>query len=170
MNYSEIADKLATATVFDLFRIKIAIEKMLNDPERIFEVKRRLRQGQQVEYFLPEENRSRPAVVIELKRARVLLKNVDDGVLWNIPYCYVNLEGVDTRIASPTAREGLDRNEVQVGDRVGFVDQENIERYGEIVRLNPKSVTLNCEGLKWRVPYSFLFKVIGQDIECLPEL
>lgn len=170
MNYSEIVNALNNATGFDLFRIKVAIEKMLDDPVRILEVKKSLRKGQQIQYFEPNENTVVEAIILEFKRTRVLVKNIEDGARWIIPYYYVNIGMVDTGITKSSGRNGLDRNEVKVGDRIGFVDRENNDRYGEVVRLNQKTVTLNCDGEKWRVSYSLLFKIIGQDVECFPEL
>ena len=59
-------------------------------------------------------------------------------------------------------REGLGRNEVAVGDTVGFFDRDGNERYGKVTRLNQKkTVTLDCDNGKWRVPYKFLFKSSG---------
>ncbi len=81
-------------------------------------------------------------------------------VNWTIPYFYININNIDTDIYKSGQEYGLDKNEVKVGDNVGFVDKNNVERYGEIVRLNQKTVTLNCDGDKWRVSYKFLFKII----------
>ncbi len=168
MNYSEIIAALNHATGFDLFRINVAIGKMLDDPQRSIELKRNLRQGQQIEYFDPAENRAISAVIIEFKRTRASVRNVDDGRVWNIPYYYININAIDTTISGSANKQGLDRNEVKIGDKVGFIDKNNVERYGDIVRLNQKTVTLNCDGGKWRVSYSFLFKVLGIDVEALP--
>lgn len=170
MNYSEIIRVLDHATGFDLFRIKVAIEKMLDDPDRIIDLKQNLRKGQEIEYFDPGENRVIKAIVVDFKRKRVSVDNVDDGERWNIPYYYININGIDTIISSSSSKQGLDRNEVKVGDKVGFIDDDNIEQYGDVVRLNQKTVTLNCDGAKWRVSYEFLFKIIDPDIELLTAL
>ena len=60
---------------------------------------------------------------------------------------------------------GLGRNEVFVGDDVGFCNRDGDERYGQVVRLNPKTVTLDCGESKWRVAYSFLFKVFDLEAQ-----
>jgi hypothetical protein len=167
LNYSELIDALNDATGFDLFRISVAIDKMLGDPKRVNELKQHLVKGQEIEYFDRVENRAVKATITEFKRTRLAVKNIDDGVGWNIRYYSVNINKVDTNISPASSKKGLDRNEVKVGDRVGFLDGDNAEQYGEIVRLNPKSVTLNCNGAKWRVGYSFLFNIIGPDIDAL---
>jgi hypothetical protein len=75
---------------------------------------------------------------------------------------------VDTNISAQNKKQGLDRNEVKVGERVGFLDKNNNECYGSIIRLNPKSVTINCDTAQWRVGYSFLFKVLSPEYDALP--
>jgi hypothetical protein len=167
MNYSDIIGALNSATGFDLFRINTAINRMLDDPKRIEQLKCQLQIGQEIEYFEPNENRIIKATVIKFKRAKVEIKNIDDGVCWTIPYYFININEVDTNISRSQKQSGLDRNEVKVGDKVGFIDGDNIEHYGDIVRLNPKTVTLHCDGQKWRVAYSFLFNVINTDIDVL---
>jgi hypothetical protein len=59
----------------------------------------------------------------------------------------------------------LDKSQVRVGDRVGFESREGEVLYGEVVRLNRKTVTMMVDGGgKWRVAYSLLFPVIeGQE-------
>ena len=37
------------------------------------------------------------------------------------------------------------------------------KHYGTLIRLNQKTVTLDCSNQKWRIAYSFLFKVLDLD-------
>ena len=62
-------------------------------------------------------------------------------------------------------RKGWDATRVAVGDTVGFFDRDGNERYGKVTRLNQKTVTLDCDNGKWRVPYKFLFKVLDLEAE-----
>ena len=55
------------------------------------------------------------------------------------------------------------RNEVALGDVVGFVDRDQQQRTGKIIRLNDKTVTLQCDRAQWRVAYSFLHRVVDVD-------
>ena len=43
---------------------------------------------------------------------------------------------------------------------VGFVDRDQQQRTGKIIRLNDKTVTLQCGQGQWRVAYSFLHRVV----------
>jgi len=168
MNYSEIIDALNSASGFDLFRIRSAINRMLDDPKNIAEIKQHLRINQEIQYFDPTENRIIKASITAFKRTRVTVLHIEDNASWNIPYYYINIHEIDTDITSTHKKVGLQRNEVKVGDKVGFLDRNNTEHYGDVIRLNPKTVTINCRTGQWRVAYSFLFKVISPDLEALP--
>jgi len=168
MNYSEIVSALDHATGFDLFRLQSAIRLMLDDPKRIIEVKKVIQIGGTVEYFEASENRIIPARVLKFQRTRVDVKNLEDGVQWSIPYYAINIHKVDTSIIERRKKQGLGRTEISVGETVGFVDRENREQYGTVVRLNQKTVTIENENKGWRVPYSLLFKVHDEAKDELP--
>ena len=169
MNYSEIINTLNSASGFDLFRIKSAIERMLDDPKSIAEIKRHLRINQKIQYFDPAENRIIKATITAFKRTKVSVQHIEDDARWNIPYYFINIHEIDTDLTAKHKEAGLQRNEVKVGDKVGFLDRNNIEQYGDVIRLNPKTVTINCRSGQWRVAYSFLFKVLNPDINALPD-
>jgi hypothetical protein len=54
-----------------------------------------------------------------------------------------------------------------VGDKVGFITRDNIEQYGEVIRLNQKTVTLACNEGRWRVSYGLLFKIVSPGIDVI---
>jgi hypothetical protein len=164
VNYSEIVRVLDRATGFDLYRLYVAIGRMLEDPKRVTEVKRRIHAGDEVEYFDVAENRIVQARVIKFQRTRVLVENLHDQERWSIPYYAINIHGADASIAEHV-QEGLGRNEVAVGDVVGFFGRDGHERYGKIIRLNQKTVTLDCDDGKWRVSYKSLFRVVNLEAE-----
>ena len=76
-----------------------------------------------------------------------------------IPYAAINLEGADVRIRE-SGKPGLSRHEVSVGDTVGFLDKEQRQRQGRVIRLNDKTVTLLCDEQNWRVSYALLHRVL----------
>jgi len=168
MNYSEIISALENASGFDLFRLQSAIAMMLDDPKRIIEVKKAIQIGGAVEYFEPSENRVIPARVLKFQRTRVVVENLDDGKHWSIPYYAINIHNVDTTIVERRKKQGLARTEISIGETVGFVDRENNEQYGKVVRLNTKTVTIESKTKGWRVPYSMLFKVHEEVKDELP--
>ncbi|MEO5352268.1 MAG: hypothetical protein H7835_03530 [Magnetococcus sp. XQGC-1] len=164
MDYSQLLHELQQATLFDLFRLNTGIGQMLDQPERIAAVKRQLRIGQEITYFDQGQNRLIPAVVEEIQRTRLLVRNKEDGKRWNIYFYMVNLAGVNTDIHPQRGQQRLDRNQLQVGEAIGFRDREHRERYGTILQLNQKTASiLTTEGARWRVAYSLLYRVMDGD-------
>lgn len=161
MNYSDIIQALETATAFDLYRLSKAIENMMEDPIRLLEVKASLRVGETIEYYEPTENRLIPAKLNKIRQTKVEVTNIEDGKNWVIPLYMINVQKTDIGIQK-AARGTLTKNELQVGDTVGFVSKHGKELHGNVIRLNPKSVTIQTPEGQWRVAYSLLHKVIDQ--------
>lgn len=164
MDYSKFMSDLDGASLFDLYRLNAAICKEMENPKRIEEVKKLMKHGDIISYFEGSENRVIQAEVIELKRTRVLVKNRHDIKRWNIPFYMVNIDEVATDIQYSTATKGMHRNEIRIGDLVGYRSQSNKNVCGKVIRLNPKTVTVFIEpNQEWRVPYSILYPII--DVE-----
>ncbi len=160
MDYSRILDDLNSATLFDLFRLSVAIEQQLDDPKRIEEVRVKLRPGMEITFFDRDRNHLVNARVLKLNRTRLDVHNLLDHRDWSIRYCTVNLENVETDI-KPTKTLGISRTELKIGDAVGFCDKQNQEKYGRVIALNQKTASILVnEREKWRVAYSFLFPII----------
>lgn len=162
MDYSKIIEALNEASLFDLHRLSAAIQYQLDDPQRIAEIRKRLKPGQSISYFEPTENRLLEATIIKLKRTRLLVENAHDRQRWTIPLYWVNLDKVNTDITfSSKKKKGLDKSRLSVGDIVGFRDNQNNDVRGEIIRLNKKTATIKTnENTKWRVGYGLLYLVI----------
>ena len=161
MDYSKFMSDLDGASLFDLYRLNAAICKEMENPKRIKEVKKLIKQGDIISYFEGSENRLIQAEVIELKRTRVLVKNKHDMKQWNIPFYMVNVDEVATDIQYSTTAKGMNRNEIRIGDLVGYRSQSNENVCGKVIRLNPKTVTVLVEPKQeWRVPYSILYPII----------
>jgi hypothetical protein len=160
MNYNNLMHEVNSATLFDLWRFRTAIDKMMDDPERQKEIKRSLRQGMDIRYFDPVENRLIDASIIEVNRKKVLVNNHHDGKKWHIPFYMINLEGVDTNIRAEQTGK-LDRNSLSVGSQVGWHSKHGFDRYGKIIKLNPKKAKIQTsqDGI-WTVPYAMLFSVM----------
>jgi len=77
-------------------------------------------------------------------------------------YAAINLDGLDVQIREQKP-QGLGRNEVAIGEVVGFIGSDQQQRTGRIIRLNDKTVTLQCQKGQWRVAYSFLHRVLDVD-------
>lgn len=79
MNYSDIIDALDKASAFDLYRLQMAIDNMIDDPKRIIEIKMALRLDQEIEHYDASSNRMEPAIVKQIKQTKAVVKNLKDG-------------------------------------------------------------------------------------------
>ena len=162
MNFSDTLKALNQASAFDLYRMRAAIDRVLDDPRWLKAVQSRLRVGQVSEYFDRQSNAMRPCQILEFRRKQVVVLDQLDGKRWLIAYAAINLDGVDAKIREQP-RQGLGRNEVAVGETVGFLDRDQQQRAGRILRLNDKTVTMLCNNQRWRVAYGLLHRVVDAD-------
>ena len=159
MNFSEVIKTLNSASAFDLYRMRAAIDRVLDEPRWMQSVQVRIKVGQDVQYFDPQSNALRRGKVLEMRRKQAVVLDMDDARRWLISYAAINLDGSDVQIRENKA-QGLGRNEVAMGDMVGFVDRDHNQRTGKIIRLNDKTVSLQCGGTQWRVAYAYLHRVV----------
>lgn len=170
MDYKKLFAEIKKASLFDLYRISAVINNEIDNPGRIKEIKKRLKPGITISYYEPRWNRLIDAVIIELRRTRLLVKNREDQKKWLIEYASVNLEGVGIDITFSSAPEGLDRNQLRVGDIVGFYHKDE-EMYGEVIKLNPQKAKVVTPGpVTWSVPYPMLFRVIEGNTVADPKI
>jgi hypothetical protein len=159
MDFSAMLTALNQASGFELYRLRAAIDGVLADPKWIVAIQSQLRLGQSIDYFDARDNRQCRGQIIEFRKKEVLVRHLETGALWLIAYTAINLDGADVRVRNNPSR-GLSRQEVGVGDTVGFLDHDHRQRSGRIVRLNDKTVTLDADGQKWRVAYGLLHRVV----------
>ena len=159
MDYSATLASMNQASAFDLFRLRAAIDRVLDQPGWVDAVRAKLRVGQAVQYFDPQTNRAHQGQLLELRRKQAVVLDLESQKRWLISYAAINLEGADVEIRERPKR-GMGRNEVAIGEIVGFVDREQNQRSGKIVRLNDKTVTLISNNQQWRVAYGLLHRVV----------
>ena len=159
MNFSETIATLNSASAFELFRLRAAIDRVLDQPGWMDAVRSRLRVGQAIQYFDPAANGAKQGQVLELRRKQAVVLDLATQKRWLISYAAINLDGADVEIREKP-RQGLGRNEVATGDVVGFMDRNHQQRSGQILRLNDKTVTLMCGQQQWRVAYGLLHRVV----------
>lgn len=165
MDYQKVFDELKNASLFDLWRIKISIDQILDDQKRQASIKSYLKVGMTISYFDGQTNQLIEAEILEIKRTRTLVKNRLDGKRWNIPFYMINLENVDIKIHSKQ-KNGLERAALKVGDTVGYhSSRTNEDIYGRIIKLNPKRAQIKINsGAIWNVPYTMLYLVMDGDV------
>ncbi|MFZ4538578.1 hypothetical protein [Propionivibrio sp.] len=163
MNFSDVLKALNQASAFELYRMRAAIDRVLDEPRWLLAIQSRLQIGQSVEYFHANANSLRRGQVLELRRKQAVILDKDDGKRWLISYAAINMDGADVQIREQP-KQGLGRNEVVVGEMVGFLDRNQQQRSGRVVRLNDKTVTLLCGQQQWRVDYAYLHRVVDSDV------
>ncbi len=92
MDYTAILQELNKASLFDLHRLQSAIYQELLNPERIEQIKARLKAGQTISYFDSKSNDLVDAVILKIQITRCLVRNIKDQKCWNLPFYYLNLD------------------------------------------------------------------------------
>ncbi len=165
MDYTSLLETLNKAPLFDLWRLKAALARALEDPRKNEAVRAGLRVGQPIRYFEAAENREISGCVIEIKRSRALIQNDHDKKLWNIPFYMINLHGQNVDVPA-RAHQKVRRDLLRVGDAVGFRNRTNREVYGVVIKLNSKTASVRLTtGEQWRVHYVFLFHVLDAQVD-----
>lgn len=162
MNFSDVIKTLNQASAFELYRMRAAIDRVLDEPRWMQAIQSRLKVGQAVQYFDAQANALKRGQVLEMRRKQVIVLDLDDARRWIMSYAAINLDGLDVQIREQKP-QGLGRNELAIGEVVGFIDRDQQQRTGRIIRLNDKTVTLQCQKGQWRVAYSFLHRVLDVD-------
>jgi hypothetical protein len=159
MDMLQCIDTLNQASSYELFRIQIAMRRILEDPARINSIKQQLRIGQTVTYFDIAANKEISATLLEINRSRVFVQNHHDGKKWTLTFCMLNISGTKVDINKSSRR--VDRLTLKVGDHIGYISRDGIEVYGVVTKLNQKTASVTiASGAKWRVSYSLLFHVM----------
>ncbi|MBK7422676.1 MAG: hypothetical protein IPJ48_06055 [Propionivibrio sp.] len=78
------------ASAFELYRMRAAIDRVLDKPRWLLAIQSRLQIGQRVEYFDAQANSLKRGQVLELCRKQALILDQDDDRRWLISYAAIN--------------------------------------------------------------------------------
>ena len=163
MKIQQLFEELESATDFELFRLQLAIQKMLEDPERTKQLKQKIQVGMKVDYFCIDRNHPIPCTILKIGRSRVDVQEDDSQKRWSLPFHHLNLDHIETEIISLNVK-GMSKAELSIGCTVGFIsNKDNREYIGQISKLNPKRAVVLVQHSVWNVPYSMLFPVITSE-------
>ncbi|WP_434667614.1 hypothetical protein P5W99_35805 [Paraburkholderia sp. A3BS-1L] len=161
----DILDTLRQAPSAELYRLYLAIGKMLDDPRRILEVRQRLHLGMSVDYVgdNPLEPLSQ-GTIVELRHTQAVVQDSRSRRHWAIPYAAI-VPGSTAPVVHPEPpppSPRAKREEFFIGDTVGFTDKHLNECIGTIVRLNAKTASIAVTGSEghWRVSYGLLRHIV----------
>jgi hypothetical protein len=159
----DILDSLRQAPSAELYRLYLTIGKMLDDPRRILEVRKRLNIGMTVRYV--GDNPMGPPLegtITELRHTQAVVQDSLTRRRWVVLYAAIipDITGapIKTEVPPPPPRP----EEFFIGDTVGFTDKHLNERVGTVVRLNAKTASIAVTGSEghWRFSYGLLRKIV----------
>lgn len=155
----KVLEACQSLSSYQLTRLVHKVNRMLEEPERIAAIKAQIAPGETIEYFESEENRDVEAIFLKHNRTLATVCRTDTGQSWKIDYACIRIGEAEFR-QRPLSSE-LSCDDISVGDYVGFKDRQHRERFGRVIRINQKTVTIDCDdGSSWRVAFTFLFPVI----------
>jgi hypothetical protein len=159
VDFTAIMTSLKNASTYDLYRIKVAIQNELENPDRIKIIRGCFTVGDIISYFDNTTNTLVKAIVLEKNPKNAVVENHHDKKIWNVPYYMINIANKESDI-HVDYREKPSKNNFKAGDLVGF-NHEGKQYTGTINKLNHKTASLiTNENKRWRVSYSCLFKVL----------
>jgi hypothetical protein len=159
-------DDLRQAHSAELYRLYLTIGRMLDDPQRVLQVRQHLHLGMNVNYLADDPfGPLQQGRVIELRATQAAVEDHATQRRWVIPYTAIVPEASHTAAQQPVAQPAprARREEFFVGDTVGFTDKHLRERVGTIVRLNEKTASIACDDTEghWRVSYGLLRRIVN---------
>ena len=169
MNTSKLIETLSNASSLELYEMLHIIDRLLGDPKRKAALYARLHPGKPVHFMVGRTGEMRPAIVLEVHKAHVIVQDEATRERWQITYAAIDpghtQEPIDGHAAPPRPAQAPlkkpGRDDFHLGDKVSFVNKYLQPQIGTIVRLNQKTASVNCENEPgWRVPYSLLAHVM----------
>ena len=148
----------------DLYHLSLTLDRLLNDPKRILEIRSRLHPGQTVRFVdhraLGTELMLRSGRVIDLQDRHVVIEDQALRQRWKLPYVAIEPSEAGTGdhevVHRPVPPAPPTREAFRVGDRVSFDDRHLQTRIGVITRVNAQTATIECDGQRWRVSFQLL--------------
>lgn len=160
VNYDDWLAFLKKASLYEIYRLSLALEIEQRDPKRVLQVAQKINIKDTIEYFDPKTRQLVTGIVVEKTRTSVLVCHLAESAVSQVPYYMIN---IDSRsFFTETKNKNMTRHDVAIGMRVGFVNSRTGTTVsGVIERINPKTVSLRTpDNQVWRVSYALLFPVI----------
>jgi len=171
VEYDQLVAFLKQASVFEIYRMSAALQNELENPQRLLRVTNKIKEGDVVEYYDAKTNTFIKAIILGKALRKAIVQHIEDGGRWQIPLYWLKIDSREFVFERPT--QGLNKNEVKVGDYVGFYHHKHEEHItGRVERLNQKTLSfITEEPRRWRVSYNILYSVIeGQQMEASQQM
>lgn len=158
---TRLLDALRNASSLDLYELNLAINQMLSDPKRIFEIRRHLHLGAKVMYFDHRRSALAHGHVLQLQPILAIVQDDVTHTQWKLPYTAIVADPASRAESAPDVpHRAVDLTAFKIGDSVSFTDKHLREHVGTITRMNDKTYSLSCDGERWRVSPRLLRKII----------
>ncbi len=161
IDINEIYKQIENLSLFDLTRLKSAINQLLNNEEKNFFIKKHLTVGMRISYFHGKYHTTYDGVVISVSKNKASIKNALDDEVWMVPFCAINISDKDIIHINKCNTKTLDKYSLSVGAQVGFKDRCGRDVFGIVKKLNSKTAIVELkDGHIWQVYYPHLFLVM----------
>ena len=158
LDVRELMNALQHACDLDLLRLRTAIDHLLQSPARMLAVRQHLHVGQEVHFWNQRDNRMQHGRITKFKSDQLLILAENPAQYWWVPYAAVHLDPNQAPLPEPP--KPLGRSDFALGDTVSFEGRDLIQQLGTIVRMNPKTATVSCDGHEWRVSFALLRHIV----------
>ncbi|MDB5839971.1 MAG: hypothetical protein JWQ23_1923 [Herminiimonas sp.] len=155
-----LLDTLRNAPSLELYQLNLMVNQLLADPKRILEIRRQLHLGVKVMFFLHSTNALAAGTVLQLRPKEVCVQDDVSRVMWWLPYAAIVPHSGRGPIEVPSPSPPIASAIFQIGDTVGFTDKYLREHVGIVARINDKTISIDCDGERWRVPARLLRKIV----------
>jgi len=156
-----LLDALRMAPSLELYKLSLAINRMLADPRRILEVRQHLQPGAQVLYYDDHRGTLAPGRILQLQATHAIVQDNITHVQWKLSFAAIVADPAQhVAQTSPMPPRHADMTAFRVGAAVNFTVKHLRGRIGTIIRLNFKTCFIICDGEQWRVSPALLRKII----------
>lgn len=165
MQDAGLIEAMNRASTLELYQLAAVLERLMTDPRRIVDIRRRLHLGQSVRFYDTKRDSMRTGRVADLRDVHLTVQCDDDRAFWKLPYAAVEPPPGTAPAAEPAAPQPAapvrpTRADFLRGERVSFTDRHLQVHIGTIQRCNPKTATVEVDGEAWSVPYGRLRHVL----------
>lgn len=154
-----LLDTLRSVPSLDLYQLSLMAHQLLADPQRILAIRTRLHLGARVMFYHHRAHDVVAGTVVEFRPTEVAIQEDATRKQWWLPYAAVVPDPAQ-RVEEPPKPTPVILPTFKLGETVSFTDKHLRERVGTIVRLNDRTVSLDCDGQRWRVSPQLLRKII----------
>jgi hypothetical protein len=167
MTDPKLLDVLNQASSLELFSLSTVIDKLLADPRRIIAIRQPLLIGKTVRFFNPQTGDLQDGRIRAMAGQQVTIEQENTRVVWKLPYAAIepSLVRSGPKVGPSTLAKvaAPNRADFRRGDLVSFEDRYLQVHIGRIVRVNPRTATVEGDGQSWRVPFRLLRAVLDAD-------